>query len=652
MFRSQTVPILLLASLAAFEPARADIQSAACPAPDVIFQFSPSHLYISSWQNCGIDFDERVLPTAASDAFYIDQSLELSGDYAGGLAQAKFHAIDGHCVLHLKTLLLVAGQVPVSCNPGLGIETIGDPGLNGLSVYVRGTTGTHYWTRGTRSGSASVTPHGGDLRRTASSVCCQALSGTPPSQCECDPESYDQPLGTIGVTNGSVDATLYYNNVEYHRVLRLRINNGCTGPASSSAGDMWVAIAESQYEIDAGIDPAPGGGERCADFRDCAWNSIDGIGSPPQLQELNNCYNYATHRRADPFTYRRSFAQVGRGSNFNDWVKTHADISPAAVDFRARRDGLVPSTRDGDCGGKCKVALVIAPGIDWHWLRKGSDGTWSHKPATGRATNKACDGSLLTDPETQLTCNGNGVDYGPALYYYCVPDGATILAPEGAGVPEAYSPVVAGEDTFELPPPDSLRIEHLCYSGRPNPFALLSPAERAELNARLQGLTPVPDPAWSWEGSIGDVQVIVGAPLDRRIALRDGLVEVSDTAGVAFFQDDNALASWAAQRVGACETTPTGGVGQVSGIRFAALSNPSRTSAHFVISGITGPVRLDVLDAQGRVIRSYDRVAPGGTWSLVWEGRDQLGRSAPAGMYLARLRARTAEKTVKFMFIR
>lgn len=28
------------------------------------------------------------------------------------------------------------------------------------------------------------------------------------------------------------------------------------------------------------------------------------------------------------------------------------------------------------------VALVIAPGIDYHWYKQDSDGYWSHKPET------------------------------------------------------------------------------------------------------------------------------------------------------------------------------------------------------------------------------------------------------------------------------
>jgi len=47
-----------------------------------------------------------------------------------------------------------------------------------------------------------------------------------------------------------------------------------------------------------------------------------------------------------------------------------------------------------------KVALVIAPGIDYHWYRQNSDGTWSHKP--GQQYSRCFDASntVIYDPET------------------------------------------------------------------------------------------------------------------------------------------------------------------------------------------------------------------------------------------------------------
>jgi hypothetical protein len=44
------------------------------------------------------------------------------------------------------------------------------------------------------------------------------------------------------------------------------------------------------------------------------------------------------------------------------------------------------------------VALVIAPGADFHWYRKGSDGLWSHKPGSTPVTNLDNAGNPIADP--------------------------------------------------------------------------------------------------------------------------------------------------------------------------------------------------------------------------------------------------------------
>ena len=47
------------------------------------------------------------------------------------------------------------------------------------------------------------------------------------------------------------------------------------------------------------------------------------------------------------------------------------------------------------------VALVIAPGWDFHWYRKGPDGMWSHKPGQTPVTNVDNSGNPIIDPRTR-----------------------------------------------------------------------------------------------------------------------------------------------------------------------------------------------------------------------------------------------------------
>jgi len=46
------------------------------------------------------------------------------------------------------------------------------------------------------------------------------------------------------------------------------------------------------------------------------------------------------------------------------------------------------------------LALVIAPGWDFHWYRKGEDGMWTHKPGGTPATNVDNSGHLTSSTVT------------------------------------------------------------------------------------------------------------------------------------------------------------------------------------------------------------------------------------------------------------
>ncbi|KRA75938.1 MULTISPECIES: LamG domain-containing protein [unclassified Lysobacter] len=102
----------------------------------------------------------------------------------------------------------------------------------------------------------------------------------------------------------------------------------------------------------------------------------------------NNCYNYANNKRTN------TFAQPGRASG-----QTAVGMSCAVVHAAAVRDGLEPITDPYDPGYKTTVALVVAPGEDYHWYRRDAFGTWSHKPGQTAATNLDNSGSPIYDPE-------------------------------------------------------------------------------------------------------------------------------------------------------------------------------------------------------------------------------------------------------------
>jgi len=125
---------------------------------------------------------------------------------------------------------------------------------------------------------------------------------------------------------------------------------------------------------------------RCAPLYEPNWWNDNG-----QKQWNNNCYNYSTNYRTD------TFAQPGLAAGAEYTALTCASVRPAAL-----TDDLIDSP---NANNKCPkeghlVALVIAPGWDFHWYRKGRNGYWTHKPGGTPATNVDNSGVLIPDPRT------------------------------------------------------------------------------------------------------------------------------------------------------------------------------------------------------------------------------------------------------------
>lgn len=124
---------------------------------------------------------------------------------------------------------------------------------------------------------------------------------------------------------------------------------------------------------------------RCAPLYEPAWWNV------PARQPYNNCYNYATNYRTN------TFAQPGRAAGAMYTSLTCAAVRPAAV-----ADELIDSPgADNKCPAEGHlVALVVWPGGDYHWYRKGRNGYWSHKPGGTAVTNLDNSGNLIADPRT------------------------------------------------------------------------------------------------------------------------------------------------------------------------------------------------------------------------------------------------------------
>ena len=109
------------------------------------------------------------------------------------------------------------------------------------------------------------------------------------------------------------------------------------------------------------------------------------------VQSHNNCYNYGCNQR------NNTFAQPGYASG----IPGEPAPTCAGVTQRAIADGLISHPCHTACTRRCchPVALVIWPGVDYHWYRLDTGGSWwSHKPGPTPATNLDESTAMISDP--------------------------------------------------------------------------------------------------------------------------------------------------------------------------------------------------------------------------------------------------------------
>jgi hypothetical protein len=127
-------------------------------------------------------------------------------------------------------------------------------------------------------------------------------------------------------------------------------------------------------------------------FGETIWKSIS-------IELNNNCYNYCTN------LVTNTFAQPGRNS-----AVPFAKINGIDVEKSATGDGLIPTTNfTANLATGHYVALVIWPGVDFHWFRQDSHGCWSHKAGSTPVINTDASNNIISDPKT--------CDLGPYVFH-------------------------------------------------------------------------------------------------------------------------------------------------------------------------------------------------------------------------------------------
>lgn len=155
------------------------------------------------------------------------------------------------------------------------------------------------------------------------------------------------------------------------------------------------------------------------------------------VQYNTNCYAYAFNTQLYPNTNILSYMQPGFALEpYDDTKPEHQlrkleqeDVTMNAVVSRVQLDAeelnfsFVEISKYTKCApGTYKVALVIDNGIDYHWYRQNTDGTWSHKLAWLPVTNLDASDNIIYDPETcdKDYSNIGGGNYNDGIKFFQV----------------------------------------------------------------------------------------------------------------------------------------------------------------------------------------------------------------------------------------
>ncbi|MFJ1654641.1 hypothetical protein ACIOC2_25385 [Streptomyces sp. NPDC088337] len=189
------------------------------------------------------------------------------------------------------------------------------------------------------------------------------------------------------------------------------------GLAAARTAEWWLPPPEDQDVLAvAGCPSAPAAAPE--QWSDAKARSIDCKRMNPDWcrQCTNNCYNYATNVRTD------TFAQPGRGSGR---TFTAIDCDCAHLSRYAFYDGLVYTpAADNVCPSEgVLVALVLEPGVDFHWYRMNSDGFWTHKAGVAPVSDLDDAGQKITDPRS---CSR--LKYSQFCSFMNVPEGSARIS--------------------------------------------------------------------------------------------------------------------------------------------------------------------------------------------------------------------------------
>jgi len=169
-------------------------------------------------------------------------------------------------------------------------------------------------------------------------------------------------------------------------------------PGRSGSAGQDSAEAAGNTQVIQALNPAPVIGTDASSFSTTTVGSCSievaafnpGFWNASGVITNNNCYNYASNRRTD------TFAQPGRAAGAQATRMRCDAVTAGAVADGARQSPNCVTAEQP----RWYMALVIWPGVDYHWYRRSAEGFWGHKPGQTAAKNTDNSGVVITNPET------------------------------------------------------------------------------------------------------------------------------------------------------------------------------------------------------------------------------------------------------------
>jgi len=152
------------------------------------------------------------------------------------------------------------------------------------------------------------------------------------------------------------------------------------------------------------------------DYQPQEWNL------PDDLRKSHNCFTYAFNvwdekKREDCKNGDCSFHQPGYAAGYGSFpskkFKTCVDM---VLRLKGDNKNFIKTTfLEKAPKGYSKIAIVVDPNADFHFIRQDSNGYWSHKPGQTNVTNLDSDGRLIFNPELANFCYPKEID---PLHYW------------------------------------------------------------------------------------------------------------------------------------------------------------------------------------------------------------------------------------------